>query len=68
MFQQHQDLLTDSLEILHNIFVGKTNHRNSEILQVIRSLCIVLHSGSFAMLGTVQLYCQFCFVAEKSRI
>ena len=65
MFQQHQDLLTDTLKILHNIGVGKPNHRNAKILQMVRSPCIILHGGSFAMLGTVQLHCELRFVAEK---
>ena len=35
------------------------------MLQMLRSACIVLHSGSFAVLRTVQLNSKFCLVAEK---
>jgi hypothetical protein len=65
MFQQHQDLLTDPIKILHNICVGKTNDCDPEILQVARSLHIALHSGSFTMLRTVQFNSKFCLVTEK---
>jgi hypothetical protein len=58
-------LLTDPIKILHNICVGKTNDCDPKILQVARSLHIVLHSGSFAMLRAIQLNSKFCLVAEK---